>query len=141
MDEARLVFEPFMDEDVRQFIIGGVDNFNIAKTGISDWSPANFVVRMDGGEVVGGLLGFVWGGWLQISYLWVATSRRGQGWGSRLLAAAEAYARDHGCIGAALDTFSFQARPFYERHGYVVVGEMADFPPGHCRYFLQKRLD
>ena len=39
-----------------------------------------------------------------------------------------------------LDTFSFQARPFYERHGYRVVGTVPGFPHGHERYFMAKEL-
>jgi GNAT superfamily N-acetyltransferase len=65
---------------------------------------------------------------------------RGGGHGARLLAAAEAYALERGCGGAFLDTFSFQARPFYERHGYEVFATLPDFPPGHDRFFLRKRM-
>ncbi len=72
--------------------------------------------------------------------LWVADVVRGQGHGGRLLAAAEAYALERGCIGVFLDTFSFQARPFYERNGYGVFATLADYPPGHERCFLRKRL-
>ena len=32
------------------------------------------------------------------------------------------------------------ARALYERHGYEVIGEIADYPPGHARTFLQKRF-
>jgi len=39
-----------------------------------------------------------------------------------------------------LDEFDFQARPFYERHGYRVVGELAGFPNGHVRFTLLKAL-
>jgi hypothetical protein len=46
-----------------------------------------------------------------------------------------------GCIGAHLDTFTFQARPFYERHGYAVFGQLDNYPGGHSRFFLSKRLD
>ena len=50
-------------------------------------------------------------------------------------------ARERGCIGVYLDTYSFQARPFYERHGYAVVGVLPDMPPGGAMYYLAKRLD
>jgi GNAT superfamily N-acetyltransferase len=76
----------------------------------------------------------------EVSALWVADAVRRHGHGGRLLAAAEAYALERGCIGVFLDTFSFQARPFYERHGYCVFATLADCPPGHESYFLQKRL-
>jgi GNAT superfamily N-acetyltransferase len=54
---------------------------------------------------------------------------------------AEDQARARGCIGAWLDTFSFQARPFYERLGYQVIGRLDDFPPPFTRFFMARRLD
>jgi hypothetical protein len=39
-----------------------------------------------------------------------------------------------------LDTFSFQARGFYEKLGYCVFGTLDDYPPGHSRFYLTKRL-
>jgi hypothetical protein len=41
---------------------------------------------------------------------------------------------------AWLETYSFQARPFYERHGYTVFGVLDNHPIGHQRYFMQKAL-
>lgn len=46
-----------------------------------------------------------------------------------------------GYTGVFLDTFSFQARPFYKRQGYRVFGSIEDHPPGHARQFLMKRLE
>ena len=102
--------------------------------------PANFVLRSERGEVLGGLLAVIWGGWLRVATLWVSELAHRQRHGSRLLEAAEAYARERGCIGVCLDTFSFQARPFYERHGYTVFATQEDNPPGYARHFLEKRL-
>ncbi len=45
-----------------------------------------------------------------------------------------------GCRYAWLDAFSFQARGFYEKLGYTVLGTLEDSPPGHSRYFLKKNL-
>jgi GNAT superfamily N-acetyltransferase len=140
MEDLNIDFEPFIDDGVRKFINDGVDYHNIAATGFAGYFPAHFVLRSERGEVLGGSLGMIWGGWLQINTLWVADAARGHGYGGRLLAAAEAYALERGCIGAFLDTFSFQARPFYERRGYSVFATLTDCPPGRERYFLQKRL-
>ena len=95
----------------------------------------------DGDELVAGLTGDTWASWLSIQDFWVHADRRGSGLGSQLLAEAERLARERGCIGARLETWDFQARPFYERHGYVVFGVLEDHPPGATEYHLAKRLD
>jgi GNAT superfamily N-acetyltransferase len=53
---------------------------------------------------------------------------------------AEAAARARGCIGIWLNTFSFQARGFYEKLGFTPIGQIDDYPVGHQRFSLQKRL-
>lgn len=140
MDTATIIYEPFVDADTRRFITEGVDMFNVAATGLADYAPVNLVVRGPHGDIGGGLLGFVWGGWLQVTALWVSTPLRGAGFGGRLLAAAEGHALHHGAVGAALETYSFQAREFYEKQGYAVVGQIDGYPPGHTKYFLAKPL-
>ena len=69
----------------------------------------------------------------------VADALRGKGIGCELMGAAEARAVERGCHSAWVDTFSFQAPGFYRKLGYQVFGEL-DYPPGHRRIFLQKRL-
>lgn len=103
-------------------------------------TPLLVIARDDDGQFAGGLDGATYFGWLYVENLAVAEHQRGQGIGSSLLRAAEAEAMHRGCTHAYLDTFSFQARPFYEKHGYKVAGTLEDFPKGHARYFLQKRL-
>lgn len=118
----------------------GLDAYNESRVGPTVWRPVNLFVRDEGGNVVGGLLGGTYWSWMYVDILWVAEELRGHGWGSRLLAQAEAIARQHGCIGVHLDTTDFQARPFYEKQGYTVWGILDDIPPGHQRIFLTKRL-
>jgi GNAT superfamily N-acetyltransferase len=94
MEDLLLDFEPFVSEAVRHFIVNSVNNYNIAVTGHAAYYPANFILRPRRGEVLGGLLGEIWGHWLQARFLWVAEPIRRRGNGSRLLDAAEAYAID-----------------------------------------------
>jgi len=100
--------------------------------------PVNFVLRGERGDVLGGVLGQLWGGWLQLTHLWVAEVARGVGHGTRLMENAETYARSRGAVGIILETHSFQARPFYERLGYEVFGVLDEYPIGHVKFFLKK---
>jgi ribosomal protein S18 acetylase RimI-like enzyme len=53
---------------------------------------------------------------------------------------AEGEARAHGCHYAFLETFSFQARPFYERFGYEVIGTLDNYPAGEQHFVMKKQL-
>lgn len=89
---------------------------------------------------MGGLLGATYVKWLQIQVVWMEDALRGTGYGSRLMALAEQEALRRGCVNAFVETFSFQALPFYERCGYRVFSALPDFPPGGTRYALTKTL-
>jgi GNAT superfamily N-acetyltransferase len=110
---------------------------------MNDWAFRQVAIflRDDGGRVMGGALGGIWGGWMHLTFLWVTEALRGNGYGSQLLARAEDQARERNCRGVFLETHSFQAKPFYERRGYVVVGQIDDYPQGHSYYMMCKRLD
>src|SRR5690349_20217945 len=123
-------------ERVRQ----GLFEYNQRHTGDDSYEPITLLVRDHTGTVVGGLLGSIYWGWLAVDILWLADEIRHQGWGSRLLHTAEQIAIAHGCHGAHLDTMSFQAPSFYEKHGYTVFGVLDDMPRGQRRYFLKKDL-
>jgi len=97
-------------------------------------------LRNEHGAVTGGLWGHTLFRWLSIEMLFVPDALRGQGIGSRLIASAETEAKARGCIGAVVDTFSFQAESFYSRLGYSVFGILDDYPPGHRRIYLQKHF-
>ena len=139
-DELRISFEPHNDGP-KQFVINGVDNYNIATTGLPAYYPVQYYLRSNSDEVLGGLLGQIWGHWLHISIVWVAEPARGKGYARALVEAAETYAVSRGCRGAFLETFSFQARPLYEKLGYEVFGELADYPPGHRFFFMKKQFE
>lgn len=126
----------------RDIIVDGLLGYNAVASGRPRTAKANLAVllRDDDGATLGGLWGESFSDWLFIELLYVPESLRGQEIGSELMAQAETHARAQGLTGIWLDTYSFQARPFYEKLGYVVVGEITDMPPGGARYFLSKRL-
>lgn len=122
--------------------IDGLNAFNVAHGDARPHSEVILSVFREGeGAPVGGLVGYVAFGWLFIRMFFLPEDLRRQGLGRELLRRAEEEARARGCVGAHLDTFSFQARGFYEKQGYALFGTLPDCPPGHARFFLHKRLD
>jgi GNAT superfamily N-acetyltransferase len=117
-----------------------LNDHNARHVGPTKHVPLWLFARDASGQVQGGLRGQTYWSWCSIDVLAVAEAYRGQGIGSRLLAAAEDVARERGCVGIRLDTLSFQAPAFYARHGYVEFGRIEDYPPGHTRHWLMKRF-
>lgn len=118
----------------------GLRAFNIQHIGDSGLQPVHVFLRNGAGAVVGGLLGEIRWGWLYVSKLWIADEHRGQRLGSEMLGAAEEHARAQGCAGVHLDTFDYQARPFYEKLGYELVGTLDGYPAGGRQHYLAKRF-
>ncbi len=122
-------------------LLAGLDRFNTPHSGPHGHTVVNLAVRRPGEAApCGGLVAHTLYQWLFIRLFYLPEDLRRDGLGAALLRRAEAEARARQCVGVWLDTFSFQARPFYERQGYRVFGTIEDFPPGHARHFLMKRF-
>jgi GNAT superfamily N-acetyltransferase len=65
---------------------------------------------------------------------------RGRGVGTELLRQAEQEARARSCRHMWLDTYDFEARPFYERLGFEVFGQLEGPTPFYPRFFMRKVL-
>ena len=133
-----ITYEPTPQPDDVAIVRAGLSAYNRHHAPDDAFQSLTLFVRDAHGTVVGGLLGGTIWHWLYVDILWLSDELRGQGLGTRLLAEAERLAIERGCIGAHLTTMSFQARAFYERHGYAVFGVLDNFPPGHRQYLLQK---
>jgi GNAT superfamily N-acetyltransferase len=106
----------------RNAILEQLSNFNASHAAPAR-AAAICIHRADpNGGIAGGLYGMIAYDWLAIELLFIPEDLRRRGLGSQLVAEAEEQARTRGCIGAWLDTFSFQARRFYERQGYSLAG-------------------
>lgn len=119
----------------------GLRNADPADVGRRDYEALALTLRDVSNTIVGGAYGATMWGWLMIDGLWVQASLRGRGLGGQLLRRAEAIAMQRGCRGSWLGTFDFQARGFYERHGYTVFAALPGFPAGHTHYHMSKTLD
>src|SRR3954471_24217024 len=128
-----------VDEDLAQ-VRAGLMAFNESQGGPARIDRFAVYVRDADGTIRGGLFGFLAWRWMSVEWLWVDEAIRGQGYGSALLRETDTLARDAGCVGAKLDTYEFQARPFYEKHGYSVFGVLEGYPANTRTSYMQKGL-
>lgn len=131
------------NEEVSQYIRERLIAYNAEQLPAevkSKKETAAFTVRDEAGSIVGGVTCTLFWQHMHIDFLWMEETKRKEGLGAKLLAEAENFAKQKGARLIKLDSFSFQAPRFYEKHGYTVYGKLEDHPVGHTQYFLVKRL-
>ena len=127
----------FIDNKIVEY-----NNQQVPFTQSEPFISLNYAIQDDNGLIIGGITAasYCWN-ILYISVLWVDASYRNHGYGSQLLNKVEQEAKKMGCTLAHLDTFDFQAKDFYLKYGYEIFGVLDDCPPGHTKYFMNKKLN
>lgn len=128
------------DVELNERLTAELVAFNTAATGAADRDMFSVKVTDEAGELIGGLAAWTWGGLCGIELLWVREDSRKDGWGSKILHAAEAEAWRRGCDRVAVSSFTFQAPGFYQRHGYAETGRTLGIPGGHADVHMFKSL-
>ena len=98
-------------------------DYNLRHREASENVPLGVFLEDETGRKFAGLTGETFGNWLCIRFLF-----------------AENEARQCGCKYAFVDTFSFQAPAFYEKHGYREVFTLEDYPYTEKRHYYTKAL-
>lgn len=140
--ETELVVSSVKDKD---WVMEQLMAYNRQVLGISKEDyliPLNFNIRNSNDKIVAGINASMFGkGSVYVGILWVDNKHQNKGYGSLLLKKVEDEARKNGAVMAHLDTFDFQARGFYVKHGYELFGAIGDSPtPGRMRFYLKKDL-
>ena len=104
------------------------------------YTPFALVAKQNG-TVVGVIKGHSFYREVHVGELIVAEDQRGQGIGTRLLAAAEALFQGRGFDNINLTTYRFQAPDFYQKNGYALEF-IRENPacPTLAKYFFVKKL-
>ncbi|CCQ12624.1 acetyltransferase, GNAT family [Pseudoalteromonas luteoviolacea B = ATCC 29581] len=127
-------------DSVASFLSKQLVAFNQTHWDVTVKKGVAITIKDDAGLIEAGLSGVTFGNWLHIERLWVNEAQRGKGYGETLLLEAHRIARERGCQFALLDTLEFQAKPFYEKHGYQVQWVQSDYPLHGAKYFMTKEL-
>lgn len=127
-----------------QIVDNGIVEYNSSKvpfTQDKSFLPINRVIKSLDGDTVAGInsMLYCWN-CLYVDVLWVREDFRKEGYGSALLNEVEQIAKREGCKLVHLDTFDFQAKDFYLKHGYEIFGVLEDCPLEHSRYYLKKNI-
>lgn len=126
-------------EECQRFFEEEWEPYNRAQ-GIT-WSVGSIhLVARGEGRILGAAAGSVGGGVGELKQILVVQRAGGQGVGSRLLTTFESRCRAMGCHQLRLETAEYQARGFYERHGFVVLHTLEDDRFHRRWYVMGKRL-
>lgn len=108
------------------------------------WAPFEVAMvarRAPGHVAIGAAVGLMIGGVGELKQLLVRRGDDRAGVGSALLREFERRCRARGCHLLRLETGDYQARPFYERHGFSVAAALANDRFGHTLFIMTKRLE
>jgi GNAT superfamily N-acetyltransferase len=137
----RIVLAQDPDPSESTFVERCLLNYNLERAGPHHYRKVAAFLRDPANQVLGGITGRTYWGWLMIEFLWVPEELRAKGYGKQLLTTVETDAANSGCHHASLDTFTFQgAVDFYKRCGYTPLGSLPSFPFGHERLYFYKAL-
>jgi GNAT superfamily N-acetyltransferase len=139
MSSPTIAIEP-RSLEVASAINDKLGNFNRDSTGRPEPQHIHVILRDTTGAMRGAVIGLVSFDVLFIDSVWIDEPLRGGDHGSRMIAMIEQEGRKRGAALVWLDTYSWQARPFYEKLGYRVFGELPYAGGKHQRFFMRKDL-
>ena len=127
-----------------EMVDNGIIEYNLSKVPFTQdpsFISINRVIKGLDGNVLAGInsILYCWN-CLYIDVLWVKEEVRKEGYGSILLNKVEKIAKEKGCKLIHLDTFDFQTKDFYIKHGYEIFGVLDDCPIEHKRYYIKKNI-
>lgn len=125
----------------KEYLIEKLVNYNLSKVQAEQselFIDLSRKIEKDG-KIIAGIIArmYCWNV-VYIDTLWVDSNYRREKLGTLLLESAEQQAVSNNVYLIHLDTFDFQAKEFYEKHGYEVFGQLDNCPRNHTRYYMKK---
>jgi ribosomal protein S18 acetylase RimI-like enzyme len=91
-------------------------------------------------KIIGGALIWEHSDALYIDVLWCDENYRKRGIGSKVISMIDGVAMDKQLPQIFVDTYSFQAQGFYQKHGYYSIGTIPGYMLGYDRIFMRKDI-
>ncbi|MCI9405690.1 MAG: GNAT family N-acetyltransferase [Oscillospiraceae bacterium] len=124
-------------EKIKEFVHGRLQLYN--KPYMEDIIDFSYHIE-ENEETIAGIVAESVYDTVEVQYLLVEESRRGQGLGKQLLKMVEEKAKEAGMKRIRLNTYSFQTPAFYQQNGYELLLKLDPAFGPHQQYFFEKRL-
>ena len=135
----------FVDETdnsvISSVIKKGIIDYNAPFFGSNPSKPFTIYIKNLNSEVIAGITGFYKGKYVRVDLFWVHNEFRHQGLGKKLSVKLEEFSKTKGCSYIQLDTFDFQARPFYEKLGFECIGTIPKWVEDRDCHFMRKAIN
>ncbi len=89
-------------------------------------------------KIIGGALIWEHSDALYIDILWCDDNYRKKGIGTKIISIIDEVATDKGLSKLFVDTYAFQAKEFYQKHGFYCIGTVPEYLLGYDRIFMRK---
>ena len=136
------VIAPENTSQVSDQILNKLITHNVSVSDIKNEESIVLAATTNDEGLIGGVSATLWGGCLEIKYIWVSEELRGSGLGRQLLKKLESVVKAKGCRKIIVDTYSFQAPEFYAKQGYEKYQTIEGYSDGTvAKHFFRKDLD
>jgi ribosomal protein S18 acetylase RimI-like enzyme len=115
----------------------GLHAYNVSKSN-AEWEEIVVTVRDSDDVLHGGVIGQIYGDTCYIDTVWLDEETRRARHGTTMLQTIEEEVRRRPVKGVWLYTASYQAKPFYEKLGYVQFAELQWPGSDIVRHFMKK---
>lgn len=126
--------------EIIEALYKGLEEHAVKALGAKSFESFGFLTYGSHDKLIAGCTVILMYGVLYIKLLWVDESERGKGLGRALIEKAEAFARENQCRYITVDTFSWQAKDFYEKMGYTIEHVYDGYDDDSKFYFFRKKV-
>lgn len=138
MNSIKYIIDTNPKSEDDKILRDGIVNFNseIIKEQATHFS----IFAKNNSHIIGGALIWEHSDALYIDVLWCNEKYRKKGIGTKIISMIDAEALNKGLAKIFVDTFSFQAQEFYQKHGFHCIGSIPGYLLGHERIFMRKDI-
>jgi ribosomal protein S18 acetylase RimI-like enzyme len=123
-----------------EVLFRGISEEAFQAKGLPPIQPFSIFIKDQKQNILGGISGTTFYGSLYVDSLWISSSLRNQGWGTKLMQEAEKVGKERGARFVTVNTMDWEALPFYQRLGYSIEFTREGYDKNSKMFMLRKAL-